>query len=136
MTHGVMIAVHAAAAAARERTRVLDAFRLNDATAPERARPLDELGLAADDRATADLVQSGVIRGVDARGRPTVLGDEFARPKAFYLDEASAIVDRDRGFGNPRRRKLLLLITLGLAVLAAVTALILVLLARAGHYVG
>jgi hypothetical protein len=87
-----MIAVHAAAAA-RERTRVLDAFRVHDATAPDRARP-------------------------------------FASPKAFYLDEASAIVDRNRGFGNPRRRKLLLLITIGLAVLAAVLAVILVLLAR------
>ena len=136
MTHAAMLAVHAAAAAARERTRVLDAFRINDATAPERARPLAELGLAADDRAMADLVQSGVIRGVDARGRPTVLGDQFARPSAFYLDEGSAIVDRNRGFGNPRRRKLVLAITIGVAVLAAVLALILVLMARAGHYVG
>lgn len=131
-----MIAVHAAAAAARERTRVLDAFRIKDATAPERARSLAELGLASDDRTTAGLVQSGVIRGVDTRGRPTVLGDEFVHPRAFYLDETSAIADRDRGFGNLRRRKLLLVFAVGLAVLAAVAALILVLLARAGHYVG
>jgi hypothetical protein len=135
MTHGVMIALHAAAAA-RERTRVLDAFRIQGATAPERARPLAELELAANDRVMSDLVQAGVIRGVDARGNPTALGDEFALPKAFYLDEASSIADRDKAFGNPRQRKKLLMITISLAALAAAVALLLVLLARGGHYVG
>jgi hypothetical protein len=131
MTHGVMIALHAAATAARERTRVLDAFRIQAATAPERARPLAELELAANDRVLADLVQAGVVRGVDSRGRPTALGDEFALPKAFYLDEASAIAERNKASGNPRH-----MITIGLTALAAVVALLLVLLARGSHHVG
>ena len=50
MTHGAMVAIHAAtaaAAAAKARTQVLDTFRIQDATAPERARTLAEIRLAA-----------------------------------------------------------------------------------------
>lgn len=129
MTHAVMIAVHAAAAAARERNRVLDAFRVQGATAPERARPLAELGLSADDRTIANLVQAGVIRGVDARGRLTVLGDDFARPRGFFLDENQAIADRDRGSISPRRRKVFVVVSIGLGALAALLGLVLL---RAG----
>jgi hypothetical protein len=48
MAHGAMIAVHAAHAAAQAQARVLDAFRVRNATAPERALPLAELGLSRD----------------------------------------------------------------------------------------
>ena len=120
MTHGAMIAIHAAAAAARARTHALDAFRVRGATAPERARPLVDLGLTADDRALRGLLAEGVVRAVDARGRATVIGDDFARVAGYYLDEAAFVAQRDRGgSGGPERARTRARI---LAVLAAALA--------------
>ena len=68
MNHGAMIAIHAAAAAAKARSDVLDAFRVRGATAPDRARPLYDLGLALDNAALREFFAAGILRGVDARG--------------------------------------------------------------------
>ena len=65
MTHGAMIAAHAAhAAAVRARTAVLDAMRVQGATAPERAHPLVELGLSADSAALREWLARRDPRGV------------------------------------------------------------------------
>ncbi len=72
MSYAVMIAVQAATAAKKERARIIDAFRLQQATSPERARPLDELGIPMSDRSLATYIRAGVIRGVDTRGRLAV----------------------------------------------------------------
>ena len=93
--HGAMIAVHTAHAAATAKAKVLDAFRIRGATAPERARPIAELGLQDDDRSLAAFIAAGVIRGVDSRGRLTVLGDAVNRTVGYYLDEAAYVASRD-----------------------------------------
>lgn len=98
-----MVAVHAAQAAAKAREKVVDAFRLRGATAAERALPLNELGLASDDRVVGALVESGVVRGVDRRGRPAVIGYEESRVEGYYLDEAAVISARDRASGSSTR---------------------------------
>ena len=96
MAHGAMIAVHAAHAAAQAQAKVLDAFRVRSATAPERALPLAELGLSSADRTLGAFVASGVVRAVDSRGRPAVIGHESVRPAGFYLDEGAYVAQRDR----------------------------------------
>jgi hypothetical protein len=122
MNHGAMIAIHAAAAAAKARSDVLDAFRLHGATAPDRARPLHDLGLALDDRALREFFASGVLRGVDARGRAVMAGEMSGAGDRFYLDEAAFIAQRDGSVGTIRSRQLLLiafgvgLLLLGLVV--------------------
>ncbi|HVF40333.1 MAG TPA: hypothetical protein VM939_10560 [Gemmatimonadaceae bacterium] len=116
---GAMIAVHAAVAA-KARETVLDAFRAQGATEAERARSLAELGVKPDDDALKELISSGIIRGVDARRRPTVIGDDLHRPTAFYLDEVARTAD-DAG----KRRsgstalKWLAVITIVVALVAA-----------------
>jgi hypothetical protein len=90
-----MIAVQAAAAAARAKTQLLDTFRVAGATAPERALPLARLGVDGQQSTFGTLVQAGVIRAVDARGRPAVLGDTFDRIAGYYLDEAAYVAHRD-----------------------------------------
>ena len=118
--NGALIAAHAAnAAAAKSRQKVLDAFRMQGATAPERARPLAELGVASDDKAFGKFVAAGVIRGVDSRGRPTVIGDAVNRTVAYYLDEPAFVAQRDRTTGSSQRRAVLIMLT----VLIASTAL-------------
>ncbi len=98
MNPGAWVAIHAAttaAAAQKAKTRVLDCFRSHDATAPDRARALPELGLAEDDKAVSELLSAGVVRGVDSRGRPTVIGDSIDRVSGYYLDEVAFITLRD-----------------------------------------
>ena len=108
--NGAMIAVHAAnAAAAKSRDKVLDAFRTQGATAPERARPLAELGLSNDEQAFGAFVAAGVIHGVDSRGRPTVIGDAVNRTVAYYLDEPAFVVQRDRKSNGTQKRALVIL---------------------------
>lgn len=122
MNPGTMVAIHAAAtaaAAAKARTRVLDAFRTHDATAPTRARTLAEIGLGDRDRAVGDLIQAGVLRGVDSRGRLTVLGDIVDRVVGYYLDEAAFIAHRDQKDGATNR-KAVAAIVLGMVVAALV----------------
>ena len=99
-----MIAVQAAHAAAKAKTKVVDAFRIRGATAPERAVSLTELGLASDDRALGALITSGVVRAVDPRGRPVVIGYESSHIAGYYLDEVAYIAERDRPARGPGRR--------------------------------
>ncbi len=122
MNAGAMVAIHAAVAAAQAKTRALDAFRVHDATAPDRARTLAEIGLAEQGNAVAELIEAGVIRGVDSRGRLTVFGDSVDRVAAYYLDEVAYIAHRD-GKGRKTSRKeagliVLILLLAGVAVAA------------------
>jgi hypothetical protein len=94
MSAATMIAIHAAASAAA-RTKVLDAFRLNDATSPARARPLAELGLSGDEPPLRELIERGVIRAIDSRGRSAVIGDSTGRIAGLYLDERAYVEMRD-----------------------------------------
>lgn len=114
MTHGAMVAIHAAqAAAAQARARVIDAFRVQGATAPERARPLAELGIAETDSALKPLLEHGLVRAVDARGRAIIQGSTVGRASGFYLDEAAVIAQRDRKRTTGRRAVWLLIAVLG-----------------------
>ena len=118
MAHTALIVAHAASVAAKARTRILDSFRLRDATSAERALPLAEFGFPASDRELAAFIKAGVIRGVDDRGRPTVIGYENARVAGYYLDEAAYIAERDRKARSGSRA----------AVLAIVIALVIALI--------
>ena len=125
MSIGTMIAINAAQAAAQARARVLDAFRLRGATAPDRARPLAELGIGSDDRALAPLLVKGVVRAVDERGRPAVLGHEESRIAGYYLDEAAWIADRERTTrGNRRGALIAISISVGILVSVLIALLI------------
>lgn len=116
---GAMIAIHAAAAAKR-RTNVLDAFRVHGATAPDRARPLSELGISSEEPALAEMMSTGVIRAVDGRGRPAVLGDPMSRVEGFYLDEATFVASRDgRTMSRSDIRAILVIVALVLLFLGA-----------------
>lgn len=75
-----MLAASAAAAAAQAERRHLDALRTAGATAPERARALEQLGLARDD-AFGRLAARGIIREAG---------------RGVYLDEVAFIAYRDR----------------------------------------
>ena len=129
MNPGTMVAIHAATAAAaaeKARTRVLDCFRTNDATAPDRARTLRELGLAARDTPVGELISAGVVRGVDSRGRLTVIGDSIDRVVGYYLDEPAYIAHRDRKASVDTRKSVVavlaaILVAAGVAVLVAMT---------------
>ena len=126
MNPGTMVAIHAAtaaAAAAKARTKVLDTFRTHDATAPTRARTLAEIGLAADD-AVGKLIEAGVIRPVDSRGRLTLLGDSIDRVAGYYLDEAAYIANRD-GAERASSRKAALIVCAVLVVVAGAALVIL-----------
>ena len=99
MGGGAVVAVMAAQKQAR--MRVLDAFRLAGATAPERAQPIDQLGLTRNS-ALLELERQGVIKTAGG-GR-------------VYLDEAAYVAVRDR---QPTR---------AVRVLAVVLAVVLVIL--------
>jgi len=115
MNAGAMIAIHAAAAAAKAKSDALDAFRLKGATAADRACALYDLGLAADNSALRDLFASGVLRAVDARGRAVMAGEMSGAGDRFYLDEAALIAQRDGGLNSKQRRQVTgLLILFGL----------------------
>ena len=116
---GAMIAVHAAVAAEAARAKITDAFRAKNATAPERAVPLDQLGVAIDEKALGEFIDSGVIRGVDSRGRLTVIGDELRQPKAYYFDEATFLASRDNRKQSAQVRTLLIGLALALGLLGA-----------------
>ena len=118
MPYAAMIAVQAANAAKKERQRIIDAFRLQGATSSERARPLAELGIPMSDSALAAFIRAGVIRGVDTRGRPAVMGHEDARIGAYYLDENAYIEHRDRSeAGSPGARKAMMWLAIVLLLL-------------------
>ena len=98
-----------AASAARRRAQdaaVVDAFRLAGATAPERAQPLDRLGLV-DGEAVARLAGRGVVR--------------VAERHRYFLDESAVIADRSASHGRTPPPGLILVV--GLLVLVALAAL-------------
>jgi hypothetical protein len=78
----------AAAASARELARVLEGFRVADATAPDRAQTLDSLGLAGN-RAVDSLFKAGVI--LPGRAAHSV-----------YLSEVAYAAYRRNGQGRAR----------------------------------
>lgn len=79
MSGGAVVA--AAAAARRRRTqRVLDAFRIAGATAPERAQSLESLGLSPTDELT-ELIDAGVLDRGDR--------------ELWYLNEGAYVAHRD-----------------------------------------
>ena len=89
------------------------------ATAPDRARTLAEVGVGSD-HALRALVEAGVVRGVDSRGRLTVLGESVDRVVGYYLDEAAYIADRD-GTNRTSSRKaaaVIVCVLLGIAAVA------------------
>jgi hypothetical protein len=102
-----VVAMAAAQAQAAER-RLIDAFRVAGATAPDRARAPEELRVVPD-AAFGHLVEAGLLRE-RARG-------------AFYLDEAAVIARRDH---RPKRVRPALVLTI--AALAALGFVLLALL--------
>jgi hypothetical protein len=129
MNPAVMIAIHAAAAAEKARTQVLDAFRTNGATAPDRMRSLPELHLTEHDKALSELVSAGIVRGVDARGRLMVLGDSVDRVAGYYLDEPAYVAHRAQQSARSRKQAVWTVCTL---VLVAVGAVVVLALLRGG----
>ena len=126
--NAALIAAHAAnAAAAKSREKILDAFRMQGATAPDRARSLAELSVASDDKAFGKFVAAGVIRGVDSRGRPTVIGDAVNRTVAYYLDESAFVAQRDRKAGGAQRQALVIMLIVFLASTAVMLGVVLAL---------
>jgi hypothetical protein len=123
MTHGAMVAIHAAtvaAAAAKARTDVLDAFRVRDATAADRARALADVGLSIDNKAVQEFISAGVIRGVDSRGRLTVLGDSIDRVVGYYLDEPAYITHRDAESKSSKYQALIIVCSMVFLALVAI----------------
>ena len=116
---GAMIAIHAAAAASAARAKIADAFRLKGATAPERAVPLDQLGAAIDVKVLGEFINSGVIRGVDSRGRLVVIGDELRPPKAYYFDEATHLANQGGKKQSAQVRSVLIALAIAFGLLGA-----------------
>ena len=116
---GAMIAVQAAVAANAAREKIADAFRVKGATAPERAVPLDKLGVTIDEKVFGEFIDCGVIRGVDSRGRLTVIGDYVRQPKAYYFDEATFLASRDNEKQSAQVRSVLIGLALALGLLGA-----------------
>ncbi len=95
MTSGAVVVAAAAAARRRRLQRVLDSFRIADATAPERARTLPSLGIA-DSAELTHLVESGVVNAGRAQG-------------SWYLNEGAYVAHRDAKRVHIRRRMVILL---------------------------
>ena len=84
----------------------VDAFRLADATSPDRARRLEEIGVI-EDREMRDLMVDGVILSGPVTG-------------TYYLSEAAYIYQRDRRRWNK--------VTVVIALAALILGLLLVML--------
>jgi len=101
---GALLAIAASQAAAAQR-RVLDAFRLAGATAPDRARTPEELGIQPD-ATFGRLLKMGLLQ---------------ERPRGtFYLDEAAVIAHRDR---RPNRAPLVVALVVLVAIMLVGIAL-------------
>jgi hypothetical protein len=70
------------------------------------------------------------VRGVDSRGRLTVLGDSIDRVAGYYLDEAAYIADRDGKHGTTSRKQAVLIVCIMVVSVLAVVALAVVLATR------
>ena len=101
MAGGAVVAM--AAARARRVRDVMDAFRLADATAPDRARSLDEIGITAPAE-VAMLSEAGIVV-------------QDPRSGGWWLSESAYIAHRDQ---QPKKavRVLLVLITIALIIVA------------------
>ena len=95
MTGGAAVVAAAAAARRRRLQRVLDSFRIGDATAPDRARPLASLGIA-DSAELTHLIESGVVYAGPAQG-------------SWYLNEGAYVAHRDAKRVHIQRRMVILL---------------------------
>lgn len=90
-----------AGAAAAARARVLERFRVLDATKPERAQTLESMGLS-DDAALARLQRAGIVQPGLARD-------------TLFLDEVALAASHNSG-----RQRALLLALAGMAIMVAV----------------
>jgi hypothetical protein len=73
-----------------------------------------------DDAAFREFVAAGVIRPVDVRGPPTVLGDPSADVAGYYLDEAAFAAHRDRQQNVSPRQAVAVLLTLAVVLVLSV----------------
>src|SRR5829696_2500167 len=101
---GAVVAI-AASARRRRMMEIVDAFRLADATAPDRAQPVERLGLVPSREFDA-LAADGVL----VAGR---------QPGSWYLSESGYVARRDA-----RRARPVLLIGIALLLLALGAVLI------------
>ncbi|HEX8358998.1 MAG TPA: hypothetical protein VF613_02695 [Longimicrobium sp.] len=99
-TNGALIAILAAQAQAER--RAFEAFRVAGATAPERARGLEALGIT-DSVGLRTLTKRGLVRE--------------AEPGLFWLDER-AVAERSRPPKGLVRVVIVLLVVIGLAAVA------------------
>jgi len=106
MAGGAVVAAAAAARAKRVQT-ILDAFRIAGATAPERARSLEQLGLERNAELN-ELIEHQVLLPAP-------------RESGWYLSESAYIARRDFTATQATRR--IVAIALALAVIAAIFAL-------------
>jgi hypothetical protein len=113
MNGGAYVAI-AASVRARLTQKVIDAFRLADATAPDRARSFEELGVDPRQSIVDDLVRRSVL----AHGR---------RQGTFYVDERGYIAHRDE---HRRRSRLAILLVLAIALAVMGAGLLTALSAR------
>jgi hypothetical protein len=104
MAGGAVIAAAAAAHAKRLQT-IIDAFRLEGATAPDRALAVEALGLERN-AALAELIEEGVL---------------LPAPKAgtWYLSESAYIARRDSRGARGLRMRLFVAALAAIAVVAA-----------------
>jgi hypothetical protein len=115
MNAGAMVAVMAAAAAAKAREEALDAFRLTGATSADRALTLAQLGLEENTALRGELLNDGIVRGVDTRGQLLPAGKDAMRAPRFYLDEMALIAVRDNG--TPTRKAGRIAVAIVIAIL-------------------
>ncbi len=120
MSGGAVIAAAAAAARREAIARVLDAFRVAGATAPDRGRSLESLGL----------VSAGPLEVLQTTG---VL-KAGTTPDGWYLDEAAYVAQRDGTAPGRSRRKMIMLVVI--AVLVAVLLVAVAVMTRGGAGVG
>ena len=105
---GALVAIMVAAHSQRVQ-EVTDAFRLGDATAPERARSLEALGVAHAAEA-AELADAGVLVPGPAAG-------------TWYLSEAAVVARRSSG-GRATRRVFVVVLLLTLVLIGAAGVLV------------
>ena len=111
MAGGAVVAA-AAAAHAKRIQNVVDAFRLAEATSPDRARALTELSIAPD-AALAELTQAAVL----LPGR---------RAGTWYLSEAAYIARREARDRAATRSVLIVAVVGALVALAGVVIAVMV----------
>jgi hypothetical protein len=105
MAGGAVVAAAAAAHAKRVQT-ILDAFRVAGATAPERAQPLEQLGLERNTE-LEELIRHQVLVAA-------------SRADEWYLSESAYIARRDSATQSARR---ILAFVLALALALAIFAI-------------